>query len=117
LSTCNPWLEVSCFRVHEARGLDVNPQTIQKFARTQDQESVDLLEIIHNDEITHVACGERWFKYVCDHLNVNRYKYFHDTVKQHFRGPLKPPFNEEDRLKAGLDPMYYRPVAGDSGND
>jgi uncharacterized ferritin-like protein (DUF455 family) len=97
--------------VHEARGLDVNPQTIQKFARTKDEESVKLLEIIHSDEITHVACGERWFAHVCDHLNLNRYEHFHEMVKLHFRGPLKPPFNEEDRLKAGLDPNYYLPVS------
>jgi uncharacterized ferritin-like protein (DUF455 family) len=33
--------------VHEARGLDVNPGTIARFARQGDDESVRALEIIH----------------------------------------------------------------------
>jgi hypothetical protein len=33
--------------VHEARGLDVNPGTIARFARSGDDESVRVLEIIH----------------------------------------------------------------------
>jgi uncharacterized ferritin-like protein (DUF455 family) len=33
--------------VHEARGLDVNPGTIARFARSGDDESVQVLEIIH----------------------------------------------------------------------
>lgn len=36
--------------VHEARGLDVNPGTIARFARQGDQESVKALEIIHAGE-------------------------------------------------------------------
>jgi uncharacterized ferritin-like protein (DUF455 family) len=38
--------------VAEARGLDVNPMTIEKFRRNKDVESVKVLEVIHNDEIT-----------------------------------------------------------------
>jgi len=38
--------------VHEARGLDVNPQTIERFRVAGDSESVKVLEIIHHDEIT-----------------------------------------------------------------
>ena len=37
--------------VHEARGLDVNPQTIERFKRMKDGESVDVLEVIHCDEV------------------------------------------------------------------
>jgi uncharacterized ferritin-like protein (DUF455 family) len=40
--------------VAEARGLDVNPLTIEKFRRNKDLESVKVLEIIHSDEITRV---------------------------------------------------------------
>lgn len=38
--------------VAEARGLDVNPLTIEKFRKAADVESVRILEIIHADEIT-----------------------------------------------------------------
>ncbi|KDQ51809.1 hypothetical protein JAAARDRAFT_198874 [Jaapia argillacea MUCL 33604] len=39
--------------VHEARGLDVNPKTIEKFRRAGDRESVDVMDIVHRDEVTH----------------------------------------------------------------
>lgn len=38
--------------VAEARGLDVNPMTIEKFRKNKDFDSVKVLETIHNDEIT-----------------------------------------------------------------
>ncbi len=51
--------------VHEARGLDVHPQTRERFAKQNDQESVELLDVLYKDEITHVAAGIRWFEYSC----------------------------------------------------
>ncbi|KAJ8311482.1 hypothetical protein KUTeg_010837 [Tegillarca granosa] len=52
--------------VHEARGLDVQPKTLEKFSNHGDNESVKILEIIYKEEITHVAAGLRWFTYVCN---------------------------------------------------
>ncbi|XP_057197456.1 uncharacterized protein HI_0077 isoform X2 [Triplophysa rosa] len=51
--------------VHEARGLDVYPQTLSRFAAHGDSSSVKVLEVIYTDEITHVAAGLRWFTYIC----------------------------------------------------
>jgi uncharacterized ferritin-like protein (DUF455 family)/nitrite reductase/ring-hydroxylating ferredoxin subunit len=96
--------------VHEARGLDVNPTTIKKFQLANDFETVQKLEIIHRDEIGHVAVAQKWFKFICDLDNRNRYKVFHGIVKKLFHGPLKPPFNDQDRQLAGLDEQYYRPL-------
>lgn len=97
--------------VHEGRGLDVNPKTIEKFRKAKDFESVEKLEIIHSDEITHVALGQKWFKLLCLERNLDQYDTFHDLVRKYYRGLLKPPFNKEDRLKAGLDPNYYLPLS------
>ncbi|KAJ7116099.1 hypothetical protein O6H91_Y568100 [Diphasiastrum complanatum] len=36
---------------------------------------------------------------------------FHAIVKKHFRGPLKPPFNEAARAKAGFGPEWYLPLS------
>ncbi|XP_061173710.1 uncharacterized protein LOC133182870 isoform X2 [Saccostrea echinata] len=55
--------------VHEARGLDVQPKILEKFAKNNDPESAAILEVIFRDEITHVAAGLRWFTYVCSHSN------------------------------------------------
>ena len=109
--------------VHEARGLDVNPKTIQKFKKANDLDSCSKLEIIHNDEISHVAYGQKWFSFICQERGLEKYSTFHSLVRKYFRGyfilfytliviyrSLIPPFNEQDRLKAGLDAQFYLPL-------
>ncbi|XP_060083876.1 uncharacterized protein HI_0077-like [Ylistrum balloti] len=98
--------------VHEARGLDVQPKTLAKFATQKDVKSVDVLKVIYTDEITHVAAGLRWFTYVCQHHSppLECIPTFHDMVKKHFRGYLKPPFNTEGRDTAGMGPEWYMPL-------
>ncbi|XP_033725016.1 uncharacterized protein HI_0077-like [Pecten maximus] len=98
--------------VHEARGLDVQPKTLAKFASQKDVKSVDVLKVIYSDEITHVAAGLRWFTYVCQHHSppLECIPTFHDMVKKHFRGYLKPPFNTEGRGTAGMGPEWYMPL-------
>jgi uncharacterized ferritin-like protein (DUF455 family)/nitrite reductase/ring-hydroxylating ferredoxin subunit len=93
--------------VHEARGLDVNPMTIEKFRRAGDGESVATLEIIHNDEITHVTTGHRWLTWICAQEGTDPIQVFRSNVQKHFRGPIRGPFNEEARLQAGMDKRYY----------
>ena len=99
--------------VHEARGLDVNPMTIQKFRNSGDGESVQALEVIHNDEITHVTTGHRWLTWICDQEGTDPVNVFRTNVSKHFKGPIRGPFNEEARLQAGMDRRYYdnTPVA------
>lgn len=98
--------------VHEARGLDVNPVKIKKFAAAKDMESVETLEIIHNDEITHVTTGHRWLSWVCQHEGTNPVEVFRANVTKHFRGAVKGPFNHDARLEAGLDASYYENLVG-----
>lgn len=93
--------------VHEARGLDVNPMTIQKFRNAGDTPSVKALEVIHNDEITHVTTGHRWLTWICDLEGTDPVMVFRENVKRHFRGPIRGPFNEEARLQAGMDARWY----------
>jgi uncharacterized ferritin-like protein (DUF455 family) len=51
--------------VHEARGLDILPQTIARFRAGGDAESADLLEnVIYNEEISHCGAGVRWLKHL-----------------------------------------------------
>eukprot|EP01147_Barroeca_monosierra_P003286 gene3285-5976_t len=94
--------------VHEARGLDVTPSTIQKFERNGDMESAALLQVIYNEEIGHVTAGMRWFKYICELENPSNdpIQIFHRLVREHFHGYLKPPFNEEARSTAGFTPDW-----------
>ncbi|OWM70270.1 uncharacterized protein LOC116197777 [Punica granatum] len=123
--------------VHEARGLDVLPTTISRFRNGGDDKTADLLEsVVYPEEITHCAAGVKWFKFLCSR-SIGRkdagsreseaggpgdtteeceeeeevIKRFHAIVRAFFRGPLKPPFNEEARKAAGFGPQWYEPLA------
>ena len=51
--------------VHEARGIDILPQTISRFRAGGDVGSADLLEhVIYAEEISHCGAGVRWLKYL-----------------------------------------------------
>jgi len=98
--------------VHEARGLDVNPMTINKFAVAGDAASVETLRIIHHDEITHVTTGHRWLSWICEQEGTDAVQVFRANVKEYFKGAVKGPFNEEARLEAGMDKSYYEDLNG-----
>jgi uncharacterized ferritin-like protein (DUF455 family) len=102
--------------VHEARGLDVNPGTIQRFRRAGDTESVAALEVIHADEVTHVTSGHRWFTWVCNAEGVDPVAAFREEVKKGWRGEVKGPFNVEDRGRAGMTKEFYEDLRGEIGN-
>ncbi len=97
--------------VLEARGLDVTPAMIRSLHEAGDDESVTVLEIIYRDEISHVATGRRWFEHVCAVRGLDPAPAYHDQVRRHFRGVLKPPFNAEARDRAGFGAAYYEPLA------
>ncbi|KDR72901.1 hypothetical protein GALMADRAFT_125747 [Galerina marginata CBS 339.88] len=100
--------------VHEARGLDINPATIERFRKSGDLETVKVMEIIHADEVTHVTSGHRWFTWVCSQEgNVDPVSTFREEVRIGWRGEVKGPFNAEDREKAGLSPHFYEDLRGE----
>lgn len=107
------------------------PTTISRFRSGGDDKTADLLEnVVYPEEITHCAAGVRWFKFLClrkrnlpiREIEVGegemRYEEdaeviqkFHEMVRNHFRGPLKPPFNKDARKAAGFGPKWYEPLA------
>ncbi|KAI0439151.1 beta-1,4-xylosidase [Xylaria telfairii] len=103
--------------VHEARGLDINPLTIEKFRSARDMESVDVMTIIHNDEITHVTTGHRWLSWICQQEGTDPVQVFRTNVQKHFRGAIKGPFNADARQQAGMNRSYYEDLAGLPGGN
>ena len=97
--------------VLEARGLDVTPAMITKLRSVGDEESADALQIIHDDEISHVAAGKRWFDHLCAERGLAPEATWKDLVRRHFKGAVKPPFNETSRAKAGMPPDFYADLA------
>jgi uncharacterized ferritin-like protein (DUF455 family) len=90
-------------RVLEARGLDVTPAMIEAFAKADDARAAEIMTVIYNDEIGHVAVGSRWFEYLCQQRGLEKRQTFRDLVQKHFQGRLRGPFNNEARLLAGFD--------------
>ena len=93
--------------VLEARGLDVTPAMIAKLKAVDDHRSAGVLEIIYRDEVGHVAIGKRWFDHLCQRDGVDPRQTWQDLVRRHFKGQLKPPFNEDARQQANLPPDFY----------
>lgn len=94
--------------VLEARGLDVTPKMIENLRNVSDHESADILTIILNDEVAHVAAGARWFQYVCEKEKRQETPYFKALLETHFKGSLKPPFNVDARDQAGIPRAFYQ---------
>jgi uncharacterized ferritin-like protein (DUF455 family) len=97
--------------VLEARGLDVTPGMIEVFRKAGDKGAVAALETIYAEEVHHVAYGSKWFHFLCGRADVDPKLAFHDLVRRHFHGTLKPPFNAEKRAEAGLPPDFYWPLS------
>jgi uncharacterized ferritin-like protein (DUF455 family) len=98
--------------VLEARGLDVTPGICERLRRAGDEASARILDLIHDEEIGHVATGQRWFLTLCARRGLEPTTAFHDLVRRHFRGTLKPPFDVPARRRAGLGQEFYLPLAG-----
>lgn len=97
--------------VLEARGLDVTPAMQANLTAAGDILSADILAIIYRDEKRHVAFGAKWFRFLCARANLAPEPTFHALVRQYFRGPIKPPFNDKARSEAGLTPGFYKPLS------
>lgn len=96
--------------VLEARGLDVTPSMVATFERLGEPETAAVLKRIYEDEKGHVYVGAAWFRYLCDREGRAPEPAFHALVRRHFRGALRPPFNDAARSAACLTPGFYRPL-------
>ncbi|HEX8446543.1 MAG TPA: ferritin-like domain-containing protein [Sphingomonas sp.] len=93
--------------VLEARGLDVTPVTIDRFAAGGDATSARILTRIAADEVRHVSAGVRWFLAMCADRGLPPVETWRRLVSERFAGPIKPPFNDSARHAAGLTKGYY----------
>lgn len=97
--------------VLEARGLDTAPMAEKKFMSAGDTKTAQIMARIAIEEIPHVAAGVKWFKYICTANNRNAVAAFHDIVRERFSAKLKPPFNVDARTAAGMEQVFYEPLA------
>ncbi|WP_184081505.1 ferritin-like domain-containing protein [Sphingobium subterraneum] len=97
--------------VLEARALDITPLTIERFAQADDAMSARILTRILRDEVNHVSAGTKWFKFAANRIGVSAPNHWQMLVNRHFRGSVKPPFNDSARDEAGLTREYYAALA------
>lgn len=89
-------------RVMEARGLDVTPDIMQKFKRIGDEQTVDILQIILDDEIGHVQAGTRWFHYLCRQCGLEPESTYFKLLSEYLKGNISCPLHIPARLEAGF---------------
>jgi uncharacterized ferritin-like protein (DUF455 family) len=89
-------------RLMEARGLDATPPIREKLRQVGDHEAVRILDIILNDEIIHVAIGDRWFRYFCAQRNVEPETTYRELIVRYSAPWPQLPMNEKARREAGF---------------
>lgn len=90
-------------RVLEARGLDVTPGMIERLLAAGDAATVAALQVILDEELRHVAIGDRWYRWACAAAGLDAEGHFRQLVEGHFHS-LRGPFNHPARLAAGFSP-------------
>ena len=97
--------------VLEARGLDVTPATRDRVRAQGDLVGAKILQRILDDEIRHVEIGTRHFVAHAEAAGFDPPKYWRSLVNRHFKGAIRPPFNDSARYAAGLSRDFYGSVA------
>ena len=97
--------------VLEARGLDVTPATLERVKAAGDENGAKILTRILDDEIRHVAYGTKHFVALAHAKGEQPEILWKSLVRAHFRGAVKPPFNDSARLAAGLSRDFYAEIA------
>lgn len=95
----------------EARGLDVTPPTMDRVRAAGDLRGASILQRILDDEIRHVRFGANHFGAVAAKRGMAVETLWKSLVSVHFRGVVKPPFNDSARAAAGLSRQVYGGVA------
>ena len=98
--------------VLEARGLDVTPVMLERVSAAGDVTGARIMQRILDDEIRHVRFGTKHFSAVCELRGESPQTLWKTLVARHYRGALKPPFNDSARSDAGLPRSFYAEVAG-----
>ena len=97
--------------VLEARGLDVTPGTLERVRAAGDEHGARILSRILDDEIRHVRIGTSHFVAHARKRGKTPEILWKELVESHFRGAIKPPFNDSARIAAGLSRSFYGELA------
>ena len=91
--------------------LDLEPATLDRVRASGDAGGAKILSRILDDEIRHVAAGTKHFLRCAQLTQSEPESLWQSLVKRHFKGHVKPPFNDSARLAAGLSRGFYAEIA------
>jgi len=89
-------------RTLEARGLDASPAVKAKLLGAGDTAGAAIIDRILQDEIGHVAIGNRWFRWLCDARDLDPVETYAALAARHAAPRPRGPFNVEARRAAGF---------------
>ncbi|WP_044414943.1 ferritin-like domain-containing protein [Halarcobacter anaerophilus] len=94
-------------RYLEANGLEQNPKIMDKLISNPDEFNKKILKalnVILEEEISHVYKGDKWFRYACNLENLNPEETYLQMLEKVFPGSTKRKYdlNFEARKKAGF---------------
>jgi len=93
-------------RYFEASGLDVGPQIIKRLDNKRKlpfvAKLIDMINLIHEEEIVHVLKGDKWFKYLCAKEGKSEDVYFEILERYDLLEKHRPHVNVEARKEAGF---------------
>ena len=95
-------------RTLEARGLDATPviqEKLQRVASPHALAAVAILDIILQDEVGHVAIGNRWYQWLCEKHGLDAALFANQAAQKHDAPVPKPPFNHQARRLAGFSEL------------
>ncbi len=90
-------------RTMEARGLDASPGVKNKLVSVGDHRAGEILDIILEEEIGHVAAGNRWYRYLCSQRGLDPVSTYAQLIARYDAPKLRPPFNMTARRLAGFE--------------
>lgn len=103
-------------RYLEANGLDATPLILKKLDNLNKDELlkdlVKTLNIILEEEVSHVQKGDRWFEFACEKEKKDKDIYFEIIDKYYPQGFERArPINKEARLEAGFTCSELKSIA------
>ena len=96
----------------EARGIDTTPALSQRLREAGEIDTSDILDMIYEDEIGHLAIGVKWFEFLSARENKPPATEYERLLNKYFSGAPKGPFNLEARQMAGMTAQYLKPWMG-----
>jgi acyl-coenzyme A synthetase/AMP-(fatty) acid ligase len=82
-----------------------------------DHRAGEILDIILQDEISHVAAGNRWYRHLCKERGLDPMHTYAELIAQYDAPKLRPPFNIAARRLAGFEEVELACLGNDLLNN